>query len=435
MNIYILIVGILLYFCIMRYTKVPNIISLIFLGTVICMSFYYNLEPKIEYFDSVKTNSILKNYMKEYEMTAGLLALSKDNQVILSLAEGYNSCDSNDTTNKITTDMVMRIASTTKPITAVGIMILEEMGKLDINEKIVPILESQNMIDTNLISDPRIYDITIKHLLYHEGGFSNAEGLNDGKIKDPQYDGIRIASSDKNIPATKYEIIKYVFTHPLNFEPGIKSEYSNFGYNILGRIIEIKSGEKYSDFIQNQIFSKLNITDAYIGSENFNNRKPNEIINCDTYEYSMFSVNTENLYPIKPSYGSFILDVMDSHGGWVMSANSLAKFGNGVVSGKILSQKYIDKLSQKSLPSDSINSYPGIGYVIQDIIIHGTKLKLLYHFGALTDGTFSLLMSIPELNIGGGAIFNHMNYYKITRMSNDLKDMMLNFVGTVMKNN
>lgn len=59
----------------------------------------------------------------------------------------------------------------------------------------------------------------------------------------------------------------------------------------------------------------------------------------------------------------------------------------------------------------------------------------MYHYGALTDGTFSLLMSIPDLNIGAAAIFNHMNYYKIKQMSADLKDIMLNMVNEITEKN
>lgn len=51
---------------------------------------------KIEYFNNIETNKILKNYMEQYEMTAGQLSISKNNSIVLSVAEGYNSCDSND---------------------------------------------------------------------------------------------------------------------------------------------------------------------------------------------------------------------------------------------------------------------------------------------------------------------------------------------------
>lgn len=435
MNWNIFVIGLIFYFYVDTYTSTPEYMKLLCLLTILFLSYYYDSTKKIEYFNNIETNKILKNYMEQYEMTAGQLSISKNNSIVLSVAEGYNSCDSNDKKNKITTDMVMRIASTSKPITAVAILMLQEMGKLNIDEKIVQILSGKNLVNTNLITDNRVYEITIKHLLYHEGGFSNSIGMNDGKIKDPQYDSLRIAAADKTMPASKYEIIKYVFTQPLNYDPGSKSEYSNFGYNILGRIIEIKSGETYEQFVQNNIFKRINIYDAYIGNENYDKRGEKEIINCDTYEYSMYSIDVENMYPIKPSYGSFILDVMDSHGGWVMSAESLAKFGNAVVSGKLLSKEYIKMIEKKSIPSSKISSYQGIGFVIDDIVIHDNRTKIMYHYGALTDGTFSLLMSIPDLNIGAAAIFNHMNYYKIKQMSADLKDIMLNMVNEITEKN
>jgi CubicO group peptidase (beta-lactamase class C family) len=155
----------------------------------------------------------------------------------------------------MTTDAVFRIASMTKPITAVGIQILAEEGKLSVEdpvEKYLPEFKGQMLVaekgPDRLVLKKPARPITVRDLLTHTSGLPfYPPGLADLYVK-------RNHSLAESILA--------VSQRPLDFEPGSRWAYCNAGIDTLGRLIEVLSGRPYEAFLAERVFEPLGMKDT-----------------------------------------------------------------------------------------------------------------------------------------------------------------------------
>ena len=178
-------------------------------------------------------------------VTPGTVTLViKKGQVLSFEAVGYRDLESR---KPMTTDTIFDIRSMTKPVTAIGIMILMEEGKLALNdevEKYLPEFKSSAFKD-----DRGSFPITIRHLLTHTSGL-------------PLY---RIPVSGE-IPIkrdqTLVDYVSFLAKQTPEYEPGTQHRYASGGFAILGRIIEVVSGSSYDQFIRERIFVPLGMKDS-----------------------------------------------------------------------------------------------------------------------------------------------------------------------------
>jgi CubicO group peptidase (beta-lactamase class C family) len=153
-------------------------------------------------------------------------------------------------------DSLFRIASMTKPITAIGIMMLAEAGKLSVDdpvEKHLPEFRGQMMVATRsgdtitLKTPPR--PITLRDLLTHTSGLPDSAP--PGAPNPP-------SGGDRTLAAA----VKAYSQRPLSFEPGSKWSYSNAGITTLGRVIEVVSAKPYESFLDERLFDPLGMIDT-----------------------------------------------------------------------------------------------------------------------------------------------------------------------------
>ena len=146
-------------------------------------------------------------------------------------------------------DNLFWIASMTKPITAVAVLMLQDEGKLSVNdpvERFLPEFKGQWMIETragdhlSLVKPPR--PITVQDLLTHTAGL--------GDVPAPRPD------------CSLAELVMAYSQQPLRFLPGSKWEYSNPGINTLGRIVEVVSCERFERFLEKRILKPLAMRDT-----------------------------------------------------------------------------------------------------------------------------------------------------------------------------
>lgn len=150
-------------------------------------------------------------------------------------------------------DSLFWIASMTKPMTAMALMMLVEEGKVNIDdavEKYLPefkgqMLLSEKAADQVTLKKPQ-RPITVKDLLTHTSGLIGKSPL-DGEAIDT---------------LTLREAVLTYALSPLQFEPGSKWSYCNPGINTLGRIIEVASGKPYAEFMQERLFTPLGMKDT-----------------------------------------------------------------------------------------------------------------------------------------------------------------------------
>lgn len=183
-------------------------------------------------------DKILETYIPDGEPGA-VLCVFKDGKPIYRGARGLASIE---TKEKLTPDHQFYIASVTKQFTAAAIMILNEEGELYIGDNI-----------SNYLPDYPTYghQITIRQLLTHTSGLSNLP-----KTKEQQRN---LGKNSTTLDMT----LDVLSSEQMLFMPGDKYSYSNTGYLLLGKIIEVASGENYADFMTKRIFQKLGMKNTY----------------------------------------------------------------------------------------------------------------------------------------------------------------------------
>jgi N-acyl-D-amino-acid deacylase len=109
---------------------------------------------------------------------------------------------------------------------------------------------------------------------------------------------------------------------PLDFTPGTKYAYSNYGYCVLGRIIAKAAGESYEAYVKSAILAPLGVTRMQIGASLESGRVAGEVRYYDRETATSVFGGGNVPWP----YGGFYLEAMDSHGGWIASAPDLLRF-------------------------------------------------------------------------------------------------------------
>ncbi|HSJ03078.1 MAG TPA: serine hydrolase domain-containing protein [Verrucomicrobium sp.] len=150
-------------------------------------------------------------------------------------------------------DALFWIASMTKPMTAVGVMMLVEEGKVDVDApvaKYLPEFKGQMLLaektDSTVVLKKPARPITVKDLFTHTSGL-----VGKSPLEGPSLDTL-----------TLREAVHTYALSPLQYEPGSKWQYCNPGINTLGRIIEVASGQPYAEFMQERLFTPLGMKDT-----------------------------------------------------------------------------------------------------------------------------------------------------------------------------
>ena len=155
-------------------------------------------------------------------------------------------------------DSIFQIMSMTKPVTAIGIMMLAEQGKLALRDPVEQYLPEFHDVhvatpvgpDADHLKIPN-HELTIRDLLTHTAGIQDYPGP----------PAIRDYAQTMSVPLD--EVVRQLAKQPLLFQPGTQWSYSSPGIEILGRIIEVVSGEKYVDFITGHILQPLGMKDSF----------------------------------------------------------------------------------------------------------------------------------------------------------------------------
>lgn len=245
-------------------------------------------------------DATMKDFMISRKVSAGALAITNDSRLVFARGYSWTREDSPATDP----NALFRIASLSKPVTSAAALKLVEEGKLGLNEKVFDILPFE--CPEGQHPDPNLEEVTVLHLLQHLGGWDRDESF------DPMFRDKRISRTlDVPLPISHADIITYMNGQPLQHKPGTKYAYSNYGYCLLGRVIEQRTGMAYEDYVRKKVLLPLGITGMKPGRSKREDRAPGEV----SYEAKRDG-----------AYGAFNLENMDSHGGWLASAPELVRF-------------------------------------------------------------------------------------------------------------
>ena len=341
--------------------------------------------PELKPFDD-----LMFSFIQRHNIPGGSLAVAKDGRLVYARGFGFAQ---NDAQNKqpVQPDSLFRIASISKPITAIAILQLIEQGQLRGDDKAASILNLTGP------ADARFKDITVLQLLQHMGGWDSALS------GDPMFRSVAIAKEfGSNPPASAGQIVEYMKTQRLDFDPGTRYAYSNFGYCMLGRIIEKKSGLAYDEYVKSKVLTPLGISAMCLGRTEAGLRHEKEVCYTDKNgkAASVFAASLGQ--PVPLPYGAWCLESMDSHGGWLSSSSDLVRFAcafNQPEHCAVLNAKSVALMFSRpddaagTQPSGKGNGRPnpvyyGCGWAVR--AVDDTHLNT-WHAGSL-DGTSSLLV-------------------------------------------
>ncbi len=252
-----------------------------------------------------RMDEIVQSYVSRKQFMGSVLIV-RDQTVLFN--KGYGSANlewniPNDSTTKF------RLGSVTKQFTAASILLLEDRGKLKVDDPVKKYLPNA----------PAAWDkVTIYHLLTHTSGIPSFTEF-------PDY------APTEAIPTTPEKLVARFRNKPLEFQPGDKFKYSNSGYVLLGYLIEKVSGQTYSQFVEENIFKPLKMQDSGYDSNS-------AIIPHRASGYTPDGIGIRNT-------GYVDMTIPFSAGALYSTTEDLVRWEQGLYGGKLLSAASLQKMT------------------------------------------------------------------------------------------
>jgi CubicO group peptidase (beta-lactamase class C family) len=211
-----------------------------------------------------RIRSLIRGHIDAQDFSGAVTLVARKGKLVHFEAHGFADIEAQ---KPMRTDALFALASMTKPVTAVAVLMLLEEGKLVLSDpvsKFIPEFKNPQVAVWRAPNDPAgagltlvpaAREITILDLLTHTAGLANG-------FAGPAGDYVRSA----NLPSggSLDERVRRAAKLPLNFQPGTQWEYSGFaGFDALGRVVELVSGMTLEQFFERRIFTPLGMKDTY----------------------------------------------------------------------------------------------------------------------------------------------------------------------------
>ena len=309
----------------MRWSRIAGVFAL----SLLCTSLLPAAEPREKNAEpdiptTGKTDAafagfdlVMTSFLKKQQLPGAALAVAQNGKLVYAHGFGYADLEKKEAVQPAA---LFRIASLSKPITAVAIFQLVERNKLKLDAPVFEVLGLKEPDDPKVKFDARWKHVTILQLMQHTGGWSR-ERTFDPMFRSPLIvEELKVAA-----PACPDAIVQYMLRRPLDFDPGSQYAYSNFGYFLLGRVIEKASGEDYETYVRKEVLAPLGIKSMKLGKTLAADRADGEV------KYYASGMSEAVLGPnrgelVSLPYGAWNHEAIAAHGGWLASAEELVQF-------------------------------------------------------------------------------------------------------------
>ena len=302
----------------------------------------------------------MKRYLRKWEMKGASVAIMRNDSLIF--AKGYGWADEEKEV-KMEAGHILRMASVSKLITAIGIMKLQDEGRLNIKNKVFGpegVMKGSDL-DT-LIRHSAYEHLTIEHLLRHQGGF----------YRDPLFSSKDVMNQMRlDHPPTADDFFRLILPKRLRYKPGTTHRYSNFGYLLLSRIIEHVTGKSYEQYIKEEILAPAGCYDMHIAGNYYEDRRENEVrYYTHRGEGQFIEEYTGSGNLVERSYGGNNIPLLSGAGAWCGSTAELARLVASI-DGRdevpdIISKKAVDQMieyfDQSTFSLGWNDTTPGVGW-------------------------------------------------------------------------
>ena len=297
-----------------------------------------------------KMDARIMKFMRKWQIKGASLAVTRNDSLLY--AKGYGWADEEEGI-VMEPGHILRMASVSKLLTAVGIMVLQDRDSLSIKDTV---FGPGGILDTPYFNDLVKCDknykkVTVEHLLRHQVGFR----------RDPLFSSVDVKNQlGLDHAPTKEDYYGIVLSRRLRWVPGTSQKYSNFGYLLLSEIIEKVSGMPYEEFMKKEVLEPAGCFDMHIGGIYYEDKRANEV-RYYTHEGDGKYIEeyTGNGNMVERCYGGTNLPLLSGAGAWCGSTAEIARL------------------------VASIDGDPGV----EDIISHESFLQMIEYFD---ENTFSL---------------------------------------------
>lgn len=245
-----------------------------------------------------KMAEVAEAFVSRYQVPGLAVAVARGSELLYEEAFGLADAFSGE---RLTPAHRFRVASISKPITSTAVFTLVEQGRLRLDDRVLgPGGVLGNRFGA-VAADSPLAAVTLRHLLIHTaGGWPNDS--TDPMFAQPGLDhATLIAWTFKN--------------RTLATPPGTAFAYSNFGYCLVGRMIESVTGQGYADYVQAAVLKPTGALGMSIAGNSLAARQPGEVRYHKGAKDDPYALNVTR---------------MDSHGGWIASASAIARFASGL---------------------------------------------------------------------------------------------------------
>jgi D-alanyl-D-alanine carboxypeptidase len=290
--------------------------------------------------------AVVQRVMDDHGVPAMSVAIAKAGKIVFAQGFGYADGARRE---KVTADSLFRIASNSKAITSAAIHLLVERGQLSLSDRVFG--------DTGILGNTYgtrpytnwLVQIDVRQLLEHSAGGWQNDG-NDPMFKSPHLDHTALIGATLDADLLKRP-------------PGVEFMYSNFGYCLLGRVIERKSGQRYEDFVRRSVLIPAGVNGMRIGQDTLAGRAPGEVVYVSNGGGSPYDL------PVRR---------MDSHGGWISSAADYVRFllaiDNSAAPPDVISAASVKSMRTRGMAAGTGNYGKGVGTNAIDIWHNGMLL-------------------------------------------------------------
>jgi len=345
-------------------------------------------------------DELVKSIMDRHGIPGGALAIAKDGKLVYAKGFGWADLAA---AIKVDPQTIFSLASLSKPITALAILLLIEQGKLSLDDLPFDIVKIPAPPGARV--DPRLRQITVRQMLNHTGGW-------DRNVKGDPINWSPQISRALGVPqpVTEEQFISFMRAIPLDFAPGTKMQYSNVGYIVLGQVVEKVSGQSYEQFIAENIFKPAGIRHAFLNRGQIQYRSG---------EAKSYMPGTGALMP------PMNLPMLKAAGGWRVSAVDMVRFLTALDGSRgkpLLKEETFQQmlaLPPPPLKPKANGSYNGLGWPA--VMVSGKSFSYAH------EGQFPGARTFMKRNLKG------LNWALLFNVSMDLDQVDVSAVSQVVR--
>ena len=345
--------------------------------------------PGLEPYDALMTS-----LLEKWNVSGGGLVVARGDRLLLMRGYGFANKEHK---TAVEPTSLFRLGSLSKTITAVAVLQLVQAGRLNLDDPVLPFLGDVGP-RSDRITDARVRDITVRHLLQHAGGFDR-DRSGDVVFMPRAAEAARRQGAP--LPPDCPTILRDTLERKLDFTPGTRFAYSNVGYCILGRVVERVTGSPYEAHVRQHVLAPAGATRMKVG----HTLQPAEG-EVTYYDYpgakGVKAMPGLGLTRAPQPYGAFALETMDAYGGWIGSPIDYLRFilaidgrrGAALLNAATVADMNAPRLKESPDGDESATNgvYYGLGIRIRPVKSGGANL---FHTGSIP-GTSTLAVRTAD---------------------------------------